>query len=186
MSTDLIALDPSILKCGVAAFRDGKLIRSDQISTKSIKGDPRSYMERARAIGMLVLVWCDEYKITPRVLAAEWPHIRRESKALGDPNKIVPLAGVCSYVSGALDILLLQQSIALEIRAYLPSEWTATPKNKRKPKDSPRARRIHKQLSVAELPVWDRATSHDEIDAIGIGLHALGRLTGKRVYPGAR
>lgn len=175
----LLAVDPSIRSLGVALFRNGRLYTSDRLSFKASKAD---IIERVAATGPAVENWLRKLRMTMiDVLVVEWPQVYRASRAKGNPNNLLPLAGVCGAVT---DAVLARQSFS-----YQPREWAGNTKKKttvREAKTSPRARWILSCLSGAELHTWERAKYDDEIDAIGLGLHHLGRLpTHRRVFPGA-
>ena len=170
----LLALDPSSNRCGVAIFLDGVLIVADVVTVP--KNDKHKCpMRQAVDMSARVALWCADYKITS--LVVEWPKIRSATKAKGDPNHNVPLAGVC--VGAALALGLSVEAC----HAYLPKEWTASvPKNEtvKGAKKSPRAIRIKSRLHGTELKIWQGVKYHDTIDAIGIGLKYLGRYERQR------
>lgn len=134
-----------------------------------------------------VLEWVVACGVVPTRLAAEWPTIRHAGKSVGDPNQMLPMAGVVGAVAGALAYGLMGGDLTLAIQTYRPDEWTrGVPKAKPKSEaqDSPRARRIARQLSEDELGVY-MFLGHDGVDAVGIGLYDLGRLEPRRVLRGA-
>ena len=93
---------------------------------------------------------------------------------------MLALAAACAAVYTLMDLW--------EVIAYTPHEWIGTlPKatTVKGAKTSERAKRIKSRLSGSELDIWAAAKYHDEIDAIGLGLKALGRLERRRVLPGA-
>lgn len=114
----------------------------------------------------------------PDVVAIEVPQVYTAVRAKGDPNQLLPLYGI-----GAAIGALLPNARIVE---YRPAQWAGQlPKTTkhREAKQSLRGARIMSRLSETEcLLVPD---DHDVIDAIGIGLHHLGRLAPRRVYPGA-
>lgn len=170
----LLAVDPSIRSAGVALFRNGRLVASERLKFKTTELD---IVERVEIVGQKVGGWCD----IPDVLVIEWPQIYRASRAKGNPNNILPLAGVCGAVACEVG--------ARRSFSYLPREWAGNTKKKttvREAKTSPRARWILSCLSGVELHTWESAKYDDEVDAIGLGLFHLGRLPHHRRFAGAR
>ncbi len=184
----LLSLDPSLRSTGVAMFVDGQLVACERI-----RGIATTYdrVHRCRAMARAVFEWsCSHANLgaaQPSVLAVEWPQVYRASKSKGDPNDLLGLAGVCAAVATLYP--------GAEVRSYLPDEWEPCPKvsPERKARGlgpidseafaSPRGLRIAGLLSEAERACLIR--SHDVVDAVGIGLFALGRLKKHRVFAGA-
>jgi hypothetical protein len=181
----LIALDPSVNSSGVAAFFDGKLIFAETIKVNVRGGD------RADAAYFMSHKICDRlerwYQGYPFVstlqdpeFVYEWPQIYRAGKGKGDPNDLPALAAIGLGVAG-----LLRCGV---VKSYTPKEWAGqlpkATRTKALAENSPRAVRIKSRLKTAELSLWPKG-EHDAIDAIGLGLFHLGRLSPKRVFPGA-
>lgn len=184
-SGELLAIDPSIRRAGVALFREGVLVA---VTTVKIAGSEAPMGQRCLNMGHEIVEWVAGLDARPRVIAVEWPQIYRATKSPGDPNDLVGLAGVAMAVAGVLSIALAARHERLDVLSYTPAEWTGQlPKSTKSDgvKFSPRAKRIASHLTDDELQVWDTTRSHDAIDAVGIGLHALGRLEPIRVFPGA-
>jgi hypothetical protein len=107
-------------------------------------------------------------------LAIEYPQIYRGGKA--DPSDLIELAGVVGACTVARDWA--------GIRGFLPRAWKG-----QIPKDV-HQKRILATLTPAEIEIvraldCPASLAHNVLDAIGIGLHALGRQlhTGARVMP---
>lgn len=183
----LLAVDPSLRSAGVALYRDGQLV-----AVGRMRGIETTYdvAHRCRVMARDIMVWVADRALvipSPDVLALEWPQIYRAAKSKGDPNDMLGLAGVCAAVAALYPMA--------EVRSFLPDQWEPAPKvspeRKRRglgPIDSeaftsPRGVRILSRLSDAERALIPM--SHDAMDAVGIGLHALGRLAIRRVYHGA-
>lgn len=174
----LLALDPSIRSTGAAIFWG-----SDLIAATRIKLPPTgSKAERCLCIARQVMVWCESMGgTTVQQLVFEWPQIYRTSKSKGDPNDLPALAGVGMAVAG------LYAHRPLTLACYTPAEWTG-----QLPKEttaagyasSPRTKFIMSNLTEEEQQILP-PKSHDALDAVGIGLHHLGRLRRHRVLPGA-
>lgn len=169
----LVAVDPSILSCGVAVFVDGELLGAESVKAFARPDDNLA----ARSLAMARQVWHrvrEAIPTQPVRVATEWPQVYRAQRAAGDPNALPTMAAVGTAVAALLQ--------ATEVLCCTPAEWAGqVPKaTKGDCKDSPRARRIRSRLlaSTAEIAAWEalRRSDHDAIDAIGIGLHFLGRL----------
>lgn len=185
---DLLAVDPSIASAGVALFRDGQLLTVSTVKLKAEKDEG----EAARCARMAheIVAWCWlQQKARPSTLAVEWPQWYTADKSVGDPNDLAGLAGVATGVACELAIFYAAQQRKLRVLSYKPAEWAGQlPKSKTAEGAlaSPRAARILDHLTEAEHRVWDGSKlNHDAIDAIGIGLKALGRFERRRMFPGA-
>ena len=180
---ELLAFDPSVQRAGLALFRGGELIQVTQMSfVPTFDGES----EGARVVrcAMEVIYWLAAQKAAPSRLAVEWPQIYRTAKSKGDPNKLLPLAGLCGALAGMLRAIQDGREETLQILSYKPSEWAGqVPKatKARKTMKSPRALRIQSRLNPRELRLWE-GLGHDAIDAIGIGLYALGRFERRRSW----
>ncbi len=201
-STDsILAFDPGLNHPAAAIFRYGKLIAASRVKVeKSWRTFPVG--ERCRVIARAVHDWACEhgldmeamvkayenellgYDMEARILrqhcgvialVVEWPQIYVRGRSKGDPNDLLPLAGVAMCLAGRLDV---------EVRSYKPAEWIGqcAKAETGDPLESPRGRLIWRHLDVAERATMN--VSHDALDATGIGLAALGRLR-MHVYPGA-
>lgn len=187
--TCLLAIDPSLSSCGCAIFHGPTLVRWARVTREVTTETPAV---RAVAIARRILEWSAATMSRIDAVAHEWPQIYRAAKSAGDPNDLVAMAAVVAAV-----VVVLPPPIAH--LAYTPAEWIGQlPKTmrvvggrkRRKPRkgeewETPRGRLIAKVLTPAERAIAEGA-NHDAIDAIGIGLHALGRLrAAMRVFPGA-
>lgn len=171
----LLALDPGLNNPAAALFRGGRLVAASRVKPQAAwKG--RDIAERCTMVAHAVHDWANEHGIEDLgVLVVEWPQIYVKGRSKGDPNDLLPLVGVAMCLAGMLDV---------NVRSFKPAEWIGQCA-KTETGDaltSPRGRLVWRSLDELE-----RATvnvSHDAIDAVGIGLAALGRLQ-MRVYPGA-
>ncbi len=173
----IVAIDPSIVSCGVAVFEDKNLV-----AATCIKGDSDTSEDiLTRCITMADEVrswlWSLTAPYKTDVLVSEWPPVYRPSKEKkGGPKDVIPMACVAGALGAFLD--------GPECVSYLPREWTGQVKKSttvKGAKKSPRAQKVLRRLSGDELAVWDKVKYHDTIDAIGIGLHYLGRFDRMRV-----
>jgi hypothetical protein len=178
----LFALDPGLTRSGVALFQDGRLIRAGVIDSK-VKGEVAvrcDYISQ-RAMGILEeLTYSD---LEGSEFAGEWPQIYRGEKNVknADPNDMLPLCGIVMAVGS-----VMRAVYGTELTTYLPKQWTGSvskDETVKGAKTSPRALKIKRRLDAAELKVWKGVKYHDTIDAIGIGLHHLGRMKRIRVFP---
>lgn len=176
----LLSLDPGIRVAGAALFRGSTLIAAELIRSPEKTGNGvracvviaqeimswAAHTLHMRTVGPMAARTVDE-------LIAEWPKIYatrlRAGKTKEDPNDMPPLAGVGAAL-GALVYPATLNSVA-------PSDWKG-----QVPPDA-FLDRIVGRLSSEErthLPA-EGAKAHNVIDAIGIGLHHLGRLDRHRV-----
>ena len=174
MST-LVSIDPSLTRLGFAVFERGELVR-----TGVVRGTTKASEDIVHRVARMAL--CTLAKIDAHLMIQdmvfEWPQLYGTGKSVGSPNKIMPLAAVCSAIGATVN-----NRYGTRLHSYLPSEWAGqVPKCTTVAgcKSSPRALRILSRLSVEEQSVWDDAKYDDEIDAIGIGLKFLGRYERKR------
>ncbi len=170
----LLALDPSMNSAGVALFRDGVLRACARVkSTANSTNDPgQRWVTMAREIVHWSRGDVDRPGGTPSVFVFERPQVYRAGRGGKNPNDLFGLAGVAGAVAA-----LLAHDAHIEIRTYTPAEWIGQiPKTKTVAGalTSVRARRILGPLSLAEHALVP--AQHDAVDAVGIGLHSLGRL----------
>lgn len=182
---DMVALDPSVRSPGIAVWRAGKLVTAARVPIPHDVLDWEDLGARWLRTAEEIARWVVGCKAEPRVLVYERPQIYKPGKAKRDergkaqrvdPNDQVGLAGVGSALAGILAVAVLPRSITLRVVTYLPAEWTrGMPKaTKGDAFDSVRARQILSRLDDDERPRLPR--QHDAIDAVGLGLKALGRF----------
>lgn len=169
--TYLLAVDPSLTTTGVALFA-GPLLRATHAVKVPRKG---TILGRCVRIANDVHKWASQHAGEYDV-AIEWPWIYPGHKNRTDPNQaLMPLAALCGAIctSPRCDI----------VAAYKPREWTGgIPKATKKSETNVRASRIKSRLDQQELHVFETASTHDEIDAIGVGLYHLGRFRRLRAW----
>lgn len=125
----------------------------------------------------------------------ERPQWYSKAKSKGDPNQLAGVAGVAACVVGVLSC----SRDRLEVSSPTPAEWigqlakTCAYCNANKKKcpwclgsawNTPRGRRIRSRLSPAELALVP--DQNDAIDAVGLGLWHLGRLTPRSTLSNGR
>lgn len=170
---DLLASDPSIRSPGAALFRDGKLIAAARI--KFPIDTTRNVAERSIIAADAIAAWALEQGAHPNALAFEWPQIYA-SDTPARANAVVTMASVNCALATGLIVAAAMRGKALQVLSYVPAEvWGQVMKHKTgSAKASPRGKRILSRLDAAELQLVP--DQHDALDAVGIGLHALGRL----------
>lgn len=175
----LFALDPSLLSAGCAVFRDGVLAeawRHRPLFPFPTGDDPLAVGDRwqtwAQVIGNAFL-----QRGTGGTLVWERPQIYRASKSKGDPNDLIALAAIGNGVAAHF-----RRGATM---APTPAQWTGQVKKATRGSawKSPRGMRIRSRLTPAELALVP--DQHDVVDAVGLGLWALGRLEVTRVYSSA-
>jgi hypothetical protein len=166
----ILALDPGYAAnggCGVAIFDEGILRVADLV--RPVRGT--DILKTVRWTAVAVESWISANGGAEQ-LVAEWPQVYVASRSPGDPNDLLALAGICSAVA-ALG--------TWNVKSVTPREWKGTA-----PKDA-MGKRVMGRLSSKEVgricaDVPD-SLMHNVLDAVGIGLHHLGRLKRERVIP---
>ncbi len=178
----LLALDPSLNSCGLAVFDEHELVASYRLKETKPPGEV-SRGTRCYNMAACILSWLndDHYRIDKLVF--EWPQIYRNTKSKGDPNQLLPLVGIGMALKGLLPSL--GAPCGCELTTPTPAEWIGQcPKSTTgDPWKSPRGKRIASRLTKEELAIVP--TQHDAIDAVGLGLWKVGRLSLNRVFSGA-
>ena len=157
----ILAIDPALGvtgAAGAALFRGGALVRCTYFVPPR-----KSPGERIRLMCEALRAWLI---LTPTLAIYEWPQVYENSPA--NPNDLVGLAAVGAAFATA--------SRAGEQLTVLPREWKGSIDG------DTMVERIKARLTPVEqalLPTGRLA--HNAIDAVGIGLHHLGRLNRKRV-----
>lgn len=167
----LLAVDPGLRYPAAAWFVNGVLQKASRVKIKK-PDTSEPIAKRCRDIALEIAYWCPE---APTQIIVEWPKVYTAEKSKGDPNNLIGLAGVGACVAG-----LFPDS---SILSPLPRDWTGNvPKaEKGDPWASPRGQRVRDRLSDAEFR--SVIPSHDAVDAVGLGLFALGRFERRRVFP---
>lgn len=178
----LVALDPGLRECGVAVFDldSGELLAAGMPTNPERKARGlatwsrmaggvaefvSTFLEPLRAAGVAVSV----------TVACECPQVYTAGKSKGDPNDLIELAGVVGRVAGELR--------ATSERSFLPREWKGTldgdvmVERIKARLASDRNEHLRVQLPRAQ----DK--HHNVWDAVGIGLHVVGRLAPRKVFP---
>lgn len=142
-----LAIDPGVKHLGVAVFDGGALVCAGLIKTE----DKKALSEILFTYGY------------PDSVVVELPQVYQRSKSKGDPNDLIAVA----VVVGAL------QERLRRVELVKPRTWKGTVKKE------VMLKRIVSKLTAEEtalLPKLSKSLVHNVIDAIGIGLFAVGRL----------
>lgn len=179
LAAKLVSIDPGLRHCGVAVFDVPTRERATLQAAGMPKNPERQSGEMSLAswasMAFAVREWLRPHlSDEPFQLVIELPRVYAAAHQKGDQNDLIQLAGIVGTLGGALPGVASRRSV-------YPRDW----------KGSVDAdtfiERIKQRLDAAEhLRVELPATSalhHNVWDAIGIGLHALGRLAPRRVLP---
>jgi hypothetical protein len=200
----LLSVDPSVRSVGIAVFEpvvtpgrprgfdvEIRLSWSEHVQEEKTDEDMG---KRCLRMAGSILRTCARRNTEPTELVFEWPKILTIGKSKGDPNDLIPMAGVGCALAGLLAGRLV------DLFTPWPSDWIGNiPKQCHACKQTPgkksckvchgsawrtpRGRLIKESLSAEELAlVHDQ---HDEIDSVGLGLWKTKRLIVRRVFPGA-
>lgn len=171
----LLAIDPSVSSPGVALFRSGELLACDRLKVVAGGAGAPGWLHVAREIAAYAI-----RRGVYNTVVFERPQIYRAVKSKGNPNDLIGLAGVGMAVVGLLADTLV------DVLSPTPAEWIGQlPKSTTgSAKTSPRAKFILSRLAPGELELVP--DQHDAIDAVGVGLWALGRLKPTRVLSNGR
>jgi hypothetical protein len=159
----VIAVDPGLRHSGVAIFEGGLLVRAMLAKNPVKKGADATAL--AAMADTIMNTTGGLGFVQPEVVVVERMQAYDVTHQKGDQNDLISLA----ILAGMLRPDYL----------YLPREWKG-----QLPKAA-MGERILSRLSLEERNriVDAGALTHNVIDAVGIGLHHLGRLAPKRVIP---
>lgn len=183
-----LAVDPSLTRTGWALFREQELIKSGAFVSPPAKLDLSAGVtvaERAARTARGLFDGIVKYAISPPeplALVMEWPQVYRATRSKGDPNDLLGIAAICGALVAIAQPARVHMKTPAEWIGQLPKATTA-----KGALTSPRARRILGNLTESEREYLNcfGDVTHDEIDAIGLGLFALDRLKPVKVFPGA-
>lgn len=167
-----IAVDPGLRGCGLAFFDldTKKLILAEYVRNTERHGFD---FVAARAMTLQIRISVVRFGMEqPERFWGECPVSYQAGAQKGDQNDLIHLAGFVYMIAGAFENSALCQ--------YTPREWKGTIEKEQM------ADRIIGRLDAAENAAVRQAgvLTHNIWDAVGIGLHALGRLERKRVFGG--
>lgn len=145
----LIAIDPGVHRCGVAFFMDGQLQLAEYQENSYLFGNE---WETSRSYRNVVVEM-------PRI----YPGAQQRK---GDLNDLLNLAAVVGRVEEKFKTAVVSR--------VFPQKWKG-----QVPKQVMNARVLSKLSDVERARILSvGAKDHNTIDAVGIGLWALGRLKG--------
>ena len=151
------AIDPGVNGLGASAFDADALI-----DARYIRGAPD------------LRAWLAQHFSSTDRMVIEFPRIYRAAQQKGDQNDLLHVARAVGRVQEAAE------RIGMTIELIIPRDWKGTLDG------DAMVKRIQGRVSGAELARIALPTvslQHNVWDAVGIGLHATGRLAPKRVVP---
>ncbi len=190
----IVAIDPGMCSPGVAVFDEhaGRLICAARVKAPDdFINFPAGY--RWYMVANLIRDWLNQAVVVPSSIALvfECPQWYQRGKSKGDPNQLVGIAGVAANVCGLMRPAVVKSPTPSEWIGQLPKTCRACGKNLKKCPAckgsawaTPRGQRIRSRLTDAELALVP--DQNDAIDAVGLGLWALGRLTPRAVFSNGR
>lgn len=160
----MIAIDCGLRGCGVAQFKADTLIRAAYVkNTAKTERGPATWVKMAQA----VFAWACPASFEEE-LVIEYQRLRF-GREKGDPNNMMELQGVVGAITGVM--------FDWNVVGLFPEQWKGSVKKEIM------TGRIIQRLSLEELNMLEvrkKAKNliydHNMVDAVGIGLHHLGRL----------
>jgi hypothetical protein len=180
MSDVLISIDPGVSVCGVAIFWVGTQELYAAALIQGISDARVPFADRIEALAYDAQTWVgaklkgENYS---RTVAVEIPQVYEAARQKGDQNDLISVAFSAGAVARAVTCSFYTGSGPLSV-SYKPREWKGTIDA-----DTMTAR-IESRLTDYERRKIEKCAAslrHNVIDAVGIGLHYLGRLNRKRV-----
>jgi hypothetical protein len=161
---NLLSIDPGVTCCGWAYWRDGKLVLCGLSRTKEVGIEARICAHDFRRHWLYG---------QPDFIVIEKPEVYQQRFWKGDPRDLVELAMV---VGG-----IIAQFPGVRVRAVFPKEWKRqVPKSVSESRTLAKLSELEKNKSESPEVFGEPDTAppsllHNMMDAIGIGLWALGR-----------
>lgn len=158
MTRYLFTLDPGVKAAGVAVF---------DLDTKALAGAALARGKKSDETVRAALHFVMEFEVFPSEIRVEVPQVYVKGK--GDPNDLIDITYVAGQFSGAFI-----SADDIVISCVRPRAW--------KGQVNPDAmiERIKGRLSPEEMMRVEipraKSLAHNIFDAVGIGLHRLGRL----------
>lgn len=176
----ILSVDPATHGCGCALWRrnDGILFRAGYVANDVNCGGLYTWVRAAQ----MVVSWLSGMSCSELIVEMPQVYTRGENKTKGDPNKcVIPLVAVDAALAA-----LLPHAV---VNTYQPHTWkgsTSKPEKASGPEYIIMSR-VKERLSSEELSRvhWPKSVVHswDVADAIGVGLHHLGRFERHRTFP---
>jgi hypothetical protein len=152
----LLSVDPGVNGCGCALWSDyGRLVAAKYVRVKK----HADAVDQYRALAQNVRTTFDGADS----LILEVPRVYQGSKQKGDPNDLVSLGVVVGLLVGVF---------GKPAKTVFPYEW------KRQLPDAVCSARVMSRLDETERTVIElpgKTLAHNVLDAVGIGLHGVGR-----------
>lgn len=171
----IVAIDPGLNACGVAVLNEhGYITCAELVRNEYGPGDPLPdrWEGAALAVGAWLATHTQDDGDLNRILVIEMPKVYGAGQQVGDQNDIVNLAGVVA----SLCVLGHYSSR----RTLYPRDWKGTIDPDVFIEDRIKPRLFPNELEAIRLPTA-KSLQHNVFDAVGIGLHVVGRLEPKRV-----
>lgn len=166
MST-LLAIDPSIVTSGVAVFRSGLLTYCTLADCRFLRAD--SLYSRVAAMADEIWYVAGMYGATEVV--CELPQIYTASTSKKNDTALIPIFLLTGFLMCCAD-----GTPVSDFKTVQPRQWKG-----QQPKEVTR-HRVLQRLSQAEKEALDlglirvpKSLQHNVFDAVGIGLHSVGR-----------
>jgi len=152
----ILAIDPGLYKCGVAAFSPGGILY--YAATVKRKREIRAF--HGEALGWATMAHAISPELNPwDVASLVIERMQVDARTLGKTRALLELSGVVGAIS--------YRFRTSEIVSPTPREWKGSI-----PKDVMKAR-LKETLSPRELETVRKGATHDTWDAIGLGLWYL-------------
>lgn len=166
---NVVAVDPGINGCGVAVFECNRRLVEAAYVRNPIKAG--SITDRAASMGLAVTQLIIDLGYWGAEFALEWPRVYasriREGRTREDPNDLLALAGVQSVIAS--------RGVAALSTCYAPSDWKPSGMKKKPTEFRVRSRLNEIEGLVLAAVKCPPSLMHNVIDAVGIGLHHVGR-----------
>lgn len=161
-----LTVDPGIRGCGTALFDASTLLRAAYVRNPCKSGNGP---HECREMAWQVALWVKGY-VPVREIIFEWPRVYTAAKLEGDPNDLPPLVGIDCAIAAFFP--------GVPVLRYFPEQWKGTTD-----KEVMNARVMSRLSDVERGRVEDAGhLTHNVLDAVGIGLHHIGRLVRRRVF----
>lgn len=155
----VISIDPGVNDVGVACWKDAGLASAALV--RKGKADWLSLAHRTAA-------WVQVVYKSVDVVVIEKPQVYRQHLLKGDPNDLISLAIVVGAIANAFKLAWPDVQVVI----IHPREWKGQLPKK---VSTERSRGIlsDDELDCVQLPA--KSLQHNVWDAVGIGLHYVGR-----------
>lgn len=170
----IVAVDPGLNACGVAIFSENarleiaELVRNERDASADL---PTRWEGAALAVGAFIARASRQYPHTDRTIVVEMPKVYPAAQQKGDQNDLMNLVGVVASI--------VNLGMSERRRLLYPRDWKGTIDA------DVMIRRVAARLTTTEAARVvlhsAKGLQHNVWDAVGIGLHVVGRLEPKKV-----